>query len=332
MRKSYLVARSDLLLTLVDAGLRGDSIVFRRAVEAVISEERQKQHNVLADRLSSRLANSNGNGNHRQLLPVATVAERPGVLELTPSRRLADLVLPPAVYRSSVELIEEHQREGLLRAYNLEPRHTVLLVGPPGNGKTSLAEAIAYELNVPLFVVRYEAVIGSYLGETATRLEKVFDYVRQRHCVLFFDEFDTVGKERGDIHDTGEIKRVVSSLLLQIDRLPANVLTVAATNHSELLDRAAWRRFQLRLTLPQPTLIEREMWLARFEQRVHVPLGYTPHHVAIKLGDVSFAALEQFALDLHRRYVLQQPGATMKDVVRDRLSIWRATHGGGRDK
>lgn len=207
----------------------------------------------------------------------------------------------------------------------------MLLIGPPGNGKTSLAEAIAYELNVPLLIVRYESVIGSYLGETASRLEKVFAYARERHCVLFFDEFDTVGKERGDIHDNGEMKRVVSSLLLQIDRLPAHVLTIAATNHAELLDRAAWRRFQVRLALPAPTAIERERWLAAFECRIQVAFELSPRHIATKLGNVSFATLEQFALDVHRRYVLQQSAASMKDVVRERLALWKATHAGGAD-
>ena len=98
---------------------------------------------------------------------------------------------------------------------------------------------------VPLVSVRYESVIASYLGETAVRLSRLFDQVRTRRCVLFFDEFDVVGKERGDLHETGEIKRVVSSLLLQIDTLPSSVVAISATNHPELLDRAVWRRFQL---------------------------------------------------------------------------------------
>jgi SpoVK/Ycf46/Vps4 family AAA+-type ATPase len=323
------VPRSDLLLTLVDAGLRGDSTVFRRAVEAVIAEERAKQHNVLADRLANQLTTSNGNGQQRTLLALNPAAERPPVIELTPSRQMKNLVLPTAVRQAMVELVEEQQRAGLLRVHGLEPRHTVLLMGPPGNGKTSLAEALAYELNVSFLVVRYEGVIGSYLGETAARLEKVFEYVRQRHCVLFFDEFDTVGKERGDIHDTGEIKRVVSSLLLQIDRLPSHVLTVAATNHAELLDRAAWRRFQLRLLLPKPSLGDRERWLANWEALLQTSLGYSHRHIATKLGDISFAALEEFALAIHRRYVLQQPGASMKDIVRKELARWKATHAGG---
>ncbi|HZH28300.1 MAG TPA: ATP-binding protein, partial [Azospirillaceae bacterium] len=98
----------------------------------------------------------------------------------------------------------------------------------------------------------YEVVIGSFLGETAGRLRRVFDFARTTPCVLFFDEFDVLGKERGDVHETGEIKRVVSSLLLQRDDVPSWTIIAAATNHSELLDRAAWRRFQLRLELPAP--------------------------------------------------------------------------------
>ena len=102
--------------------------------------------------------------------------------------------MPELCERACRELIEEQQRASLLRSHSLEPRHRVLLVGPPGNGKTSLAEAIAEALAVPFFVVRYDAIIGSFLGETASRLRRVFDYARTTPCVLFFDEFDAVGR------------------------------------------------------------------------------------------------------------------------------------------
>ncbi|MGV2196779.1 AAA family ATPase [Agrobacterium vitis] len=157
-------------------------------------------------------------------------------------------MLPLPVDQSGQQLIEEHMRADVLRTHGYEPRHRVLLSGPPGNGKTSFAEAIAEGLGLPFFVVRYDALIGSYLGETNARLRKFFDYVRTRPSVLFFDEFDSIGKERGDTHETGEIKRVVSFLLMQLDQLPSYVLVIAATNHAELLDRAVWRRFQMRLS------------------------------------------------------------------------------------
>jgi len=109
--------------------------------------------------------------------------------ELNPTRRMDDLILSNMVTSACKELIEEQNRSDILRSHNLEPRHRILLAGPPGNGKTSLAEALAAELAVPLLAVRYEAVIASYLGETAVRLSRLFEQVRTRRCLLFFDEF-----------------------------------------------------------------------------------------------------------------------------------------------
>ena len=103
---------------------------------------------------------------------------------------LEDLVLSDVCERACRELVEEQHRASLLRSQSLEPRHRVLLIGPPGNGKTSVAEAIAEALAVSFFVVRYDAIIGSFLGETASRLRRVFDHARTTPCVLFFDEFD----------------------------------------------------------------------------------------------------------------------------------------------
>jgi SpoVK/Ycf46/Vps4 family AAA+-type ATPase len=197
-----------------------------------------------------------------------------------------------------------------------------MLVGPPGGGKTSLAEAIATELAVPLLTVRYEGLIGSFLGETASRMEVLFDSVRIRPCVLFFDEFDTVAKERGDTHETGEIKRVVSSLLLQVDRLPSHVVVVAATNHPELLDRAAWRRMQIRVELPQPTRAAKVEWLGAWAERHKVDLGLSPRTVSDRLGEVSFAELEEFAFDVQRRLILTGPEPDARQVAQQVLAQW----------
>lgn len=317
------MARADLLINLVRANSRGDAVLFRRTLEALVAEERAKQHHVLADRLSEFL-----NGSHllskAESQAASPLDERLKGLffELLPQRRLEDLSLPAAVVAASRELIEEHHRKDLLRAHGLEPRHRLLLVGPPGNGKTSLAEALAEALLLPLIVVRYEGVIGSYLGETAVRLRRLFDYARTRACVLFFDEFDTLGKERGDEHDTGEIKRVVSSLLLQIDDLPSHVLVATATNHPELLDRAVWRRFQVRLELPSPQEAQVVQWLEDVQKRLGESLGQPLDKLAAHLRGLSFAELEEFTQDILRRRILESE-PDLSEIVRQRLKQWQ---------
>ncbi len=315
------MARADLLLDIVKAGAEGDHELLRKALEALVTEERAKQHHVLADRLAEHLVLNGKSPRPPRPLAVAN-GEASLTYEVRARRSLGDLVLPAEVLRAAAELVEEHSRADLLRAHNIEPRHRVLLVGPPGNGKTSLAEALAYELAVPLLVVRYESIIGSYLGETAVRLAKLFAQARTQRCVLFFDELDVIGKERGDVHETGEIKRVVSSLLLQVDQLPSHVVIVTATNHAELLDRAVWRRFQVRLTLPQPGLAQRAAWLGKFAERTGLALGTSPEGLARQLGGLSFSELEQFAEDVQRRYVLTMPNADLRAIVRDRLKQW----------
>lgn len=310
------MARADLLVNLVRAGSRSDRTLLRRTVEALAAEERAKHHHVLAERLLEQL-NSNGSTSSRQFDGLGERAFSL-VTEITPSLALEDIILTETVQASIQELVEEHFRADLLRSYNLEPRHRVLLTGPPGNGKTSLAEALAERLMVPLLVVRYEAAIGSYLGETANRLGKLFEQVRTQRCVLFFDEFDVLAKERGDVHETGEIKRVVSSLLLQIDGLPSHTIVVTATNHPELLDRAVWRRFQLRLEMPPPTLPQIGEWIHSFERRIDHSLGYH-HELARQLMGLSYSELEDFGTDVHRRLVLELPNGDLRKIVQSRL-------------
>ncbi len=311
------MARADLLISLVRAARSNDDVAIRRVVEALASDERAKHHHILADRLMDQLKSEKS-----VTIRASTIgqSDKPTVwYEVAPRRRINDLILDPEVLRSVNELIEEHHRSDLLRSFNVEPRHSVLLAGPPGNGKTTLAEAIAEALMVPMYVARYESIIGSFLGETAANLARLFEFVRSRECVLFLDEFDVIGKERGDAHETGEIKRVVSSLLMQIDSLPSYCVVVTATNHPELLDRAAWRRFQLRLEMEPPSPKLMLQWIEMFEKRMEIPFGVSRRSLANRLAGLSYSELEDFGMDVLRRYILSQPDSSMTQIVEQRL-------------
>ena len=318
------MAQADVLVDRVKTATSGDQLAFRKAAEGLIQEEKQKGHRLLAERLT------------KALQPSATQAVRPTMAkagmsspnkelfyEITPERNLGSLVLPEKIRTQLQELVEEQHRAELLHAHNLRARNRILLAGPPGNGKTTLAEALAFELMYPLVVIRYETLVGSYLGETSSRLKSVLDYARTQRCVLFFDEFETLGKERGDTHETGEIKRVVSSLLLQLDEMPDYVVVVAASNHPELLDKAVWRRFQLRIELPTPTRQQLAHYIASTEQRCGVNFGYEPETLAKHLLGLNFAEAEEFCLGVVRRAVLDMKTENAQQVTKLKLEQWK---------
>jgi len=317
------MARADLLCELIKSGLTADNVNFKKAAEAICAEERAKQHGVLADKIEELLKIS---GRSKDNISPGVMKngfnEQSLFWEKTPRMRLERLILPSNVIDLCNSLIEEQNRADLLRSYGIEPRNKLLLIGPPGNGKTSLAEAIAESLMLPFLVVRYESIVGAYLGETATRLSKLFEHVKTRQCVLFFDEFETLGKERGDIHETGEIKRVVSSLLLQIDALPSYVVVIGATNHEKLLDKASWRRFQLKLNLPKPTRSSLEKWFAQFTKDKDFDFGIEPSTLAKRLLGYSYAESEELALEIYRQYILQLPNSSRKQITESVMKLW----------
>jgi SpoVK/Ycf46/Vps4 family AAA+-type ATPase len=313
------MARADILISMVQTAKNGDMVSFHKTVESLIADEREKKHQVLADRLAALLSSSTKNG----------VSVRPNgeakdlIFEIVPERTFDDLILDDIILKSCKELVEEQHRSDLLKSYGLNPRNRILLAGSPGNGKTTLAEAVATHLMYPLFVMRYENIIGSFLGETATKLQKVFDYVKTRNCVLFFDEFDTIGKERGDTKETGEIKRVVSSLLLQMDRLPTYVVVITASNHPELLDRAVWRRFQIRLELKPPEKTQIHRYIEKFVQRTKVNFNYNIPSLADKLTGYSYAEVEDFCTDVVRQAILNHKQDNAKNIVSEKINQWQ---------
>jgi len=318
------MARSDLLVKLVKAGSSGDKEFFKKVVESLIAEERGKQHHILASLLETELKNFLKNSSDSNVALSNLFVSRPDnidtfLLSFIPKKTFSDLVLDLKIESILKEVISEHHRKDLLHSYNLQPRNRILLTGPPGNGKTSVAEAFAESQMVPFYTIRYDGIIGSFLGETANRLKQTFDFLRTQECVIFFDEFDAIGKERGDVHETGEIKRVVNSLLLQIDRLPSYVTVIAATNHPELLDRAVWRRFQVQLELSKPTISRILLWLKKFEDKIQMKFPISLSETARKLVGSSFSEIEEFGLNIQRKYVLSLPSGNLKKIINDSL-------------
>ncbi len=315
------MARADLLVNLIKAGRRGDLSGFQEVTENIIAEERDKRHYVLADRLTA-VMRENGAAVTRP----SRVLDN-GIAHLLynriPERKLSEVILKDSSRALIQEIAEEQHRADLLKSYGLSPRNRLMFIGPPGNGKTTLAEALAHEIMVPLLMVRYEGLIGSFLGETASRLQKIFDYARQQKCVLFFDEFDVVGKERGDAHETGEIKRVVSSLLLQIDSLPSYTVVVVASNHAELLDTAVWRRFQVRLEMPRPTKEQFVGFIRNYEKQMSVKFCVPAQSIVEKAGFDSFSSVEDFCRDVYRRAVLERQQDNTKEIIKTKIRQWR---------
>ena len=315
------MAQADLLVKLLKNATKGDQTALRQIAENLIQEERSKGHRLLAERLTRALQRdfpAKPNGPSREQTVMNSQKEL--FFEIIPERELSSLVLPAMIEKQIREVVEEQNRSELLHSYNLKARHRLMFTGPPGNGKTTLAEALAFELMYPLIVVRYESLIGSYLGETSGRLKSLLEYARTQRCVLFFDEFETLGKERGDARETGEIKRIVSSLLLQTDALPDYVVLVAASNHPELLDRAVWRRFQVRVELPPPTDEQLTNFILTIAKRCKIDFGYVPTFLARKLSGLSFAEVEDFCLDVVRRAVLEHRTDNARETTKEKLA------------
>lgn len=234
---------------------------------------------------------------------------------IEPSRSLDDLVLAPDTRQILDRILIENRRADLLYSHGLRPANRIIFCGPPGCGKTVAAEAIAQGLYLPLVLVRFDAVVSSYLGETAANLRKVFDFATARPMVMLFDEFDAIGKSRTAEEEHGELKRVVNSFLQMLDGFKGEAVMIAATNHQGLLDIALWRRFDEAVYFNKPDQCAIQELLIRNLRQTGISTAIRVESKAKALVGMSHADVERIAKDAVKQTIIEGKTEVQSDIL-----------------
>ena len=294
--------KADMYKRLFKAIFTEDIISLKKIALTIIQEERQLGHNILADSLEKitisekpkyNILTSKANETGLSYLPKSKRTNSQLVSYIPMEMLKHHMILPESIENRLLSIEQEYVARERLKKYNLKPKQKILLYGPPGCGKTLSAERIAWNLGLPLLKVRFDALLSSYFGESASNLRMVFDYCKKEPVVLLLDECDFIAKSRTITQDVGEVPRIVNMLLTLLDEYDAPGLVVATTNLKVSLDEALFRRFDDVIELPIPERNERkrllEMTLSAIELSSEIDLeriseeleGYSAANIVI---------------------------------------------------
>lgn len=239
------MASADQLKALLLSHLEGDDQRFYSVAMQLAAHEAKLGHGKLAEELRALIDKAKSRQGTGQPTPISRPrGELANLLTVSyPKARMGDMVLHDALEKQLNRIIREQRHAEQILAHGLSPRRKLLLIGPPGTGKTMTASVLAGELGIPLLQVRLDGLITKYMGETAAKLRQIFEATGQTRGIYFFDEFDAIGSQRGLSNDVGEIRRVLNSFLQMIEQDQSHSLIISATNHAEILDHALFRRF-----------------------------------------------------------------------------------------
>lgn len=239
------MASADQLKALLQSYIDGDDTRFYSVAMQVAAHEAKRGHGKVAEDLRALIdqakAKRGSSGPVNIAKPRGELANL--LLASYPKSRLSEMTLSPALKTQLERVIREQRHAKDILSHGLQPRRKLLLVGPPGTGKTMTASVLAGELGLPLFQVRLDGLLTKFMGETAAKLRQIFDATHNARGVYFFDEFDAIGSHRGTTNDVGEVRRVLNSFLMMIEQDESHSLIVGATNHPNILDDALYRRF-----------------------------------------------------------------------------------------
>ncbi|MDN5360302.1 MAG: hypothetical protein PWQ84_1365 [Thermotogaceae bacterium] len=302
---------NELIKQLLLSYNNSDKETFLSAAREYIEREKRMKHTQVAKELEKALFNKNGSSSSfserrfKNEMPIPRDSEKGfPLLEIKNYEECYEnLIIDNELKAQLDQIIREFKDSDILATYNLSYKKKILLCGKPGTGKTYTAQIVSALLNIPLVHIRFDSIISSYLGETAFNLRKIFDYIEQGTWIVLFDEFDIIGKNRDDIHEHGEIKRVVNNFLQMMDNFNGNSLLFAATNHQHLLDPAIWRRFDDVLFYDIPDEFTRiklfERFLKPLKREKNIDLGdISKRSEGLSPSDIKMIAIEAMKLSI----------------------------------
>jgi SpoVK/Ycf46/Vps4 family AAA+-type ATPase len=327
--------KSSLIIKLIEAHCGGNEDAFKKALNDLADDEERKGNDLLSSSIRNAYSSEKKPPVSFSSSPLSemtfsaqgalpTPKDKDSTLELIavlqPKVKLGDVALPEKTREALLQIIEEQKKADDLLSKGITPTNRVLFCGPPGCGKTLTANAIAGEIDIPVAYVKLDGLVSSYLGQTGANIRKIFEYVKNKRIVLFLDEFDAIAKKRDDAHELGELKRVVTTLLQNMDAMPANVFLVAATNHHHLLDSAIWRRFNTSILLELPNAHQREEIIKRFLQNTLYEYIIDIKTLIILTEGMSGAQVCNYLQSLAKYCVMQQK--SKKVSTKDIANVW----------
>jgi len=297
------MTNSELIKQLFLSFNNKDNDTFVQTAREYIEREKRKKHTIVAKGLEKALFQTVGTANtqrrFKQSMPIPRDTEKGfPLLEIQHFEHNFDSLILSLDIKAQLErIIREFKYADILATYNLSYKKKILLCGKPGTGKTFSVQIISSILNIPLVYIRFDAIISSYLGETAGNLRKVFDFIENGTWIVLFDEFDIIGKNRDDNHEHGEIKRVVNNFLQMLDNFKGDSILFAATNHQNMLDSAIWRRFdavinyELPDELTRKQLFEHYLRSIKHDKKIHFEKAATDSK-GLSPADIKMIAIE----------------------------------------
>jgi SpoVK/Ycf46/Vps4 family AAA+-type ATPase len=309
------MANASQVKALVQSHIDGDEGHFYSVAMQVAATEAKSGHEKLAQELRSLVDSAKTRPTFNAIPISQPRGELAALLQASyPKNHFGEMVLSDVVRDKLNRLMDEQRHLSRLKGHGLSPRRKLLLVGPPGTGKTLTASVLAGELGVPLFLVRLDALITKFMGETAAKLRQVFDAVSEVRGVYFFDEFDAIGSQRGLANDVGEIRRVLNSFLQMLEQDKSNSVILAATNHPEILDYALFRRFDDVIEYELPDAVHAVTFLKnKFSGFKLAKISWD--RVALTLDGLSYADLSRAAEDAIKDTLISERVSIKEAVI-----------------